>query len=442
MAFLPIFEINGVVDTKKSVYDNLKEIASSSQSFLSWDPGQGKWAVTINRPLSGLPGSAAMHFDDDNIVGAITVSGTGISDLYNGVRVSFPNRELRGDRDESYYEVLQSERYANETDNVMSVSYNLLDDKIQADRLAQIELKQNRVDKVIEFATDYRAIGLKAADIITVSNDVYGFTNKPFRIISIEEQDTEDGGIVLGITAIEYDEAVYNTTGLTAPERNKNTGIVPSSTNTCVIEKDSQAVASKVSTGLSTAAGRSSITQNFDAGGGFSAGIPLFGTLTGGVTKAVAASVMGSGSSASNYGYLGWEVLANIKTMNVSFEGFQGRISYTVDGSTKIIDAGVPTLVTLYKSTTPFTTADNQDPSFNGVQIGQKYMEWSSYVTFFNVSATEPSYFRLYYEPLNTYDLDASNNFVTINSVSTFYTTVTLEGTEYAAGINVQAFLA
>lgn len=448
-AFKPIIEINGVVDTKNSVFENLQNIATSSQSFLTWDPSKGQWSINLNRELAGLPGSAAKHFDDDNIVGGINVSGTGISDLYNGVRVSFPNRELRGDRDESFYEVQLSERFANETDNVMSVSYNLLDDKIQADRMAQLELKQNRVDKVIEFFTDYRAIGLKASDIITVTNEVYDFTNKAFRIASIEETDSDDGGILLKIVGIEYDVDVYNTSGLTAPERNKNTGIVPSGTNICVIEKDAEAVSSKVATGLTTTAGRNSITQNFDAGGGFSAGIPIFGTLTGGVTKALAETVMGGGQGTGEYDYLSWQLLAPIKTMNVSFEGFQGYVNYTVDGGTNTIQAGVPTLVTLYKSSVPFTTDDRTDPSFNGVFLGQKYMEWSTYVTFFNIGATDPSYFRLYYEPLNTYDLNASNNYVTVNSVDSgnpsiddFFTTVTIDGVDYAAGINVQAFLA
>ena len=112
-AFKPIIEINGVVDTKNSVFENLQNIATSSQSFLTWDPSKGQWSINLNRELAGLPGSAAKHFDDDNIVGGINVSGTGISDLYNGVRVSFPNRELRGDRDESFYEVQLSERFAN-----------------------------------------------------------------------------------------------------------------------------------------------------------------------------------------------------------------------------------------------------------------------------------------------------------------------------------------
>jgi hypothetical protein len=350
---------------------------------------------------------------------------------------------LRGDQDESFFEVQQSERLANETDNVMNIRYNLLHDKIQADRMAQLELKQNRVDRVIEFFTDYRAIGLKASDIITVTNDVYDFTNKAFRIASIEETDSDDGGILLKIIGIEYDVDVYNTTGLTAPERNKNTGIVPSGTNICVIEKDAEAVSSKVATGMTTPAGRNSITQNFDAGGGFSAGIPIFGTISLGVTGTTAASAMGSGSASPNTDdYVEWQLLAPIKTMNVSWEGFQGTVTYTVDSNSKVIQAGVPTAILLYRSSVPFTTDDRTDPSFNGVFLGQKYLEWSSYISSFNIGAQNPGYFRLYYQNLNTYDLDATSNFVVVDSASGFLTTTTIDGIGYAAGVNVQAFLA
>jgi len=442
-AFKPIIEINGVVDTKNSVFENLTNIATSSQSFLSWDPSLGQWSINLNRELAGLPGSAAKHFNDDNIIGGINVTGTGISDLYNGVRVSFPNRELRGDQDESFFEVQQSERLANETDNVMNIRYNLLHDKIQADRMAQLELKQNRVDRVIEFFTDYRAIGLKASDIITVTNDVYDFTNKAFRIASIEETDSDDGGILLKIIGIEYDVDVYNTTGLTAPERNKNTGIVPSGTNICVIEKDAEAVSNKVATGMTTPAGRNSITQNFDAGGGFSAGIPIFGTISLGITADTAGDAMGGGSASpeTDY-YVEWELLAPIKTMNVSWEGFQGTIIYTVDSNSKVIIAGVPTSIRLYRSSVPFTTDDRTDPSFNGVFLGSKFLEWSSYISSFNIGAQNPGYFRLYYQNLNTYDLDATSNYVDIDSVAGFITTTTIDGIGYAAGVNVQAFLA
>jgi hypothetical protein len=294
MTQFSFFEINGQVDTKSTILTNLNNIASSSQSFLTWDPGLGKWRMILNRPIN-LSTDVARAFDDDSIVGPINVSGSGISDKYNILKVDFTSNDLEGETDETYFAITANERYSNEVDNTLNVSYNLVADQWQAERMGKIELKQSRVDKIITFATDYRAIALKPGDVITVTNDQYGYLNKPWRIQSIEEIDTEEGGIIIGITALEYDVEVYDTTGITVRQRDRNTGIVPAETNMCVFESDNEAISNTVANSLNTDAGRNNLTQEITFGNS-SFSIPLLQTESDGFSINEVAAAFGGGT--------------------------------------------------------------------------------------------------------------------------------------------------
>jgi hypothetical protein len=168
--------------------------------------------------------------------------------------VSFVSKDQRGEKDERVILIPTADRFAQELDNELGLSFDMINDPVQAELLAAIELKQSRVDQVIEFTTDYRAIGLKAGDIIGVINEIYFVRStanpKLFRILSIEEIDGEDGGILLAITGLEYDGNVYSTDNLTREERITESGIIPVGQNICIIEKESIATGKKIPTDL------------------------------------------------------------------------------------------------------------------------------------------------------------------------------------------------
>ena len=79
---------------------------------------------------------------------------------------------------------------------------------------------------------------------------MYGYEQKKFRITKIVESDGEDGTIALGITAIEYDEDVYDESGLIRTERNKKTGIVPKSMNAALSASDGAAAIRDIQSSL------------------------------------------------------------------------------------------------------------------------------------------------------------------------------------------------
>lgn len=213
-------KINGVVSTDKTVLQNLNELCFAAGAFLTFDISQGKWAVIINRI-----GTSAASFNDSNIIGSITVSETGVNELYNSAQLEFPHQTLRDQTDYVIVSVDPNVRYPNEIDNRLNIQSNVINDPVQAQYIAAVELKQSRLNRVITFTTDYSYIGLKAGDIIDVTAEMYGYSEKLFRIIKVEESDL-DGVITINITGLEYSEDVYDTTGITNNQRSKKTGII------------------------------------------------------------------------------------------------------------------------------------------------------------------------------------------------------------------------
>ena len=215
------YQINGLIDTGESVMSNIEKICSAAGSYLSYDIHLGKWGVIIN-----TTGTSVASFDDTNILGSITISGTGINELYNSVKVEFPHRELRDSADFVTIEIADVDRNANEEDNTLNLTYDIINEPIQAQLLGLIELKQSRIDLAISFQTDYSNINVKAGDLIDVTNARFGFTNKLFRVISCTEIQDDDGALKIEISALEYDANVYSTADLFRYTRTDENGII------------------------------------------------------------------------------------------------------------------------------------------------------------------------------------------------------------------------
>jgi hypothetical protein len=222
------FRINGIIDTTKNCLSNIDALCRSAGCFATYDTTTGLWSVILN-----TTGISKYSFNDNNIIGGITVSGTGIDQLYNSVEVQYPLTDISGARDNQNLQIDTANWYPNELPKKMSIQLDLINNPVQAQFIGQVELKQNRLDKIITFTTDYSGLTLRAGNLIDVTNANYGYTNKMFRIISMVETD-DDTGIKIQITALEYDATVYDTTGLTYTNTVTANGVVPAYNNAAV----------------------------------------------------------------------------------------------------------------------------------------------------------------------------------------------------------------
>lgn len=199
------YRINGVIDTANTVLENIEQLALSSGCWVTFDVHTGKWSVIINQP-----GSSTRSFDESNIIGGVEVSSTGLTELYNKVKITYPRGDINNATDFVEAKIPDSERYNNEPDNTLEISLNLVTDPVQALLIGSRELKQGRVDRVLKFTTDYTAIDINAGDLIDITLDSLDYNAKVFRVISTREADAASGEIGIEVTALEYDADVYN----------------------------------------------------------------------------------------------------------------------------------------------------------------------------------------------------------------------------------------
>jgi hypothetical protein len=400
-----IFKVNGVIDTSKTVVQNLQTICAASGCWLSYDIAQGKWAVAIN-----TTGTSIASFNDSNIIGGINISSTGLTELYNSVEIEFPHKDIKDRKDYITFSIADVDRYPNEPDNVLELQTDLVNDPIQAAYIASRELKQSRVDKVIEFRTDFSKLGLKAGDLIDITNTPYGYTSKVFRIVSITEDDADDGVLSLSIQALEYDADVYSTTGLERDERFTDTGIITKDKNTATKTSDGTGSASDLSTALLLAGGSSAILSllaNMASGLKSSQGIPSYQTVTVTVTTTALLNSLNAwiaedytedfiaGTFVQTPGFIIPKTTYNLK---IEIEMPVGQWNYqTQTGGTQTLVSYVPGTITILYG----TLADGSNSSI----LASKTADWQTSLTSFSLANAGAGYYWIVFQGLPTYDL-------------------------------------
>jgi hypothetical protein len=206
----PRYRFNGVLDTGHTVLSNIDVMMLCCDSWQSYQASTGKWTVVINRDIS-----PSFAFDDTNIVGNINVGSTDITQQINVVEARFNDST---NRDQAGYVNIQLPSillYPNEPVNKYTTSYDLVNNSVIAQYLATRILEQNRIDLAINFQTTYVGIQVNAGDVVTVTNDYYGWSSKQFRVVQVRETVLPDGTLGASFQLIAYDPAVYTTPDIT-----------------------------------------------------------------------------------------------------------------------------------------------------------------------------------------------------------------------------------
>ena len=201
----PRYRINGVLDTNQNVLQNVDQIMTACDSWMTYDAPSGKWAVSINQATG-----SSFAFDDSNIIGSITVGGIDITRSINQIEAKFPNATNRDQYDYAFLEVPSGSLYPNEPVNKSNVNYDLVNNSVQALYLANRLLEQAREDLNVSFKTTYVGIQTNAGDVVSVTNSYYGWTNKLFRVMQVQEVSLPDGNLGAQVQLAEYNAQVYD----------------------------------------------------------------------------------------------------------------------------------------------------------------------------------------------------------------------------------------
>jgi hypothetical protein len=239
------YRINGVLDAGQTVLSNIDRIMTACDSWMTYSAALGQWSVVINKAES-----ASYAFTDNNIIGDIRLSATDITSAINQVEARFP---FKSNRDQASFVNLQTPSgllYPNEPVNKYSITYDLVNDSVQAQYLANRLLEQAREDLIVSFNTTYYGIQVDAGNVVSVTNADYGWNAKLFRVMKVNEASLPDGSLGARLELNEYNSQVYDDSDITQFTPAPNSGLASPvyfsalSTPTVVASRPSDAVPS------------------------------------------------------------------------------------------------------------------------------------------------------------------------------------------------------
>lgn len=220
----PRYRINGVLDAGQSVLSNVDRIVSACDSWMTYNAALGQWSVVINKAES-----TAYAFNDNNIIGEIRVSATDITSSINQVEARFPFKENRDQAAFVNIETPSGLLYPNEPVNKYSITYDMVNDSVQANYLANRLLEQAREDLIVSFSTTYYGIQVDAGDVVSVTNADYGWNAKLFRVMKVNEASLLDGSLGARLELSEYNAQVYDDQNITQFTPIPNSGLASAS---------------------------------------------------------------------------------------------------------------------------------------------------------------------------------------------------------------------
>lgn len=222
------FTCNGAISLGDSHKDNLDVLLSSCAGTLSYALGVWRFRASVWE-------TSSLSIDADDLAGDVSVRGSAPkTDRVNTVRGSFIDPARKYEANEFAH--VSAAAYVTR-DNGETISYDLVlpvtNTETMAQRIAYRLLEQANNQIVCELEMNARGAKVTAGDIIDLTLDDLGWTNKLFRVI--EWGRTESGSFKLGLReddAADYTDPVEGDYGAAAGDvLTEGTSAVPPPTN-------------------------------------------------------------------------------------------------------------------------------------------------------------------------------------------------------------------
>ena len=211
------YRFNGPIDTTKNCLANLQDMVDACDSWMQYSELTGQWKVVINKAYDETPDAITFNdlylVDSNNLTSGITLNPTDLNQTFNQVEYQYPNYNIKDQLDfifialQDEYPSLLSE---NEPLNKLTIKNDLVNNYVQAKFIAIRRLLQGREDLIVSFQTDYSGIQVDAGDVIRITNETYGWTEKLFRVSNVIEEKYPNGSLGAKITAFEYNASIYD----------------------------------------------------------------------------------------------------------------------------------------------------------------------------------------------------------------------------------------
>ena len=218
------FKFNGTIDTNTKIMTNIQNMADCCDCLVRYSEITSLWGVIVQQPTNTI----AMNINDSNMVSAISITPIDLSNSFNIIEVKFPDGSAKDSFNSATFDlavVNPALLFPNEPVNKQSVALSLCNSNVQAQYLANRFLEAAREDLQVTVDIDYTGLQLDAGDIVTVTNENYGWVDKQFRIGKVTQKFSDSGQVTAGLSLMEFNGAVYDDKNITQFAPSPNTGI-------------------------------------------------------------------------------------------------------------------------------------------------------------------------------------------------------------------------
>ena len=199
-----LFTCNAVLDTSKSLFDNLNTLLLGCRGFLPYSQGQYRLKIDGSR-------SSELIFTNNEIIDGIVITGESKDEKLNRVSVKFPNPDANWQPDTAIWPPAGSTEettFLAEDGGVLlqeDIDLDTITNYYQARDLARVLVLRSRNAMTCSIKTTSEALQLEIADVISITHSTPGWVEKPFQVTQM--QLNEDGTVSLNL--LEYDSTIY-----------------------------------------------------------------------------------------------------------------------------------------------------------------------------------------------------------------------------------------
>ena len=163
---------------------------------------QGKYRLVVE-----TTGSSVLTLNKDNVIGGISVQSEKKNARFNKVQATFINPEKNYQADTIVYDTNHS-TYLSEDGSILqegAIDLPTITSPYQAKEMARVLLLRSRNSLQISLTANYQALNLAIGDIVSLTEDITGFSAKNFRVIGLGiNQD-----YTVSLSLVEYQASFY-----------------------------------------------------------------------------------------------------------------------------------------------------------------------------------------------------------------------------------------
>jgi len=218
-AYIDLFSCNAILNTDRTIIENVKELLSGMRGLMPYTQGMYRLIIENNT-------SSVFAFDESMIVGGININGESKSERYNRVIATFANPDRNWQQDQIEYPASGSSEYTtylsedNGFELTKEVSLPTVTNVYQAEDIAELILKRSRTGLRCSFTATSEALEVAVGDVVTVTHSTPSWTAEEFRVMGVTLQ--KDGTV--GVSLVKHDASIY-------PWAVKNQFVAPSAPN-------------------------------------------------------------------------------------------------------------------------------------------------------------------------------------------------------------------